>query len=170
MKKTLFKSITALLLVVLLGCLCGCEALEGLFEPAEKTFKKGDFAITLTEDFEKADMDEFEDYYAGYQTKEETVMVLVLRETFEEVNGMEGLDDYIELSLEANGKPGMAVKKGSGYQYVTYIENIDGQDVHYTAAYYKGADAFYVVTFFTPLENYDTFNTSIEKWAASVEV
>ncbi len=158
------------IIAVIIGLIVGFAITN--IGPAPKTFKKGDhFAITLNKDFEKiTDVKEYEDYYAVYGNKYATVMVL--REEFDDYEGLEDLtlDEYIELSLEANGHTGTAVKKGDGYKYITYSEIEDGEFIHYTAAFYKGHDGFFAISFATPSENADEYREDFAKWAASVDV
>lgn len=140
--------------------------------PGAKTFKKGDhFAITLNKDFEKIEGDELEDCFAGYKT--DYVQVFVLRDRYEDFNDAFrelSLDEYIELTLEGEGRADAKVQKGDGYKYITYSEIIEGQFIHYMVAFYKGYDGFFVVNFVTPTENVDQYRDSFEKWAKSVDV
>lgn len=158
-------------LVVMLFSLCGCDALEGLFESDPKTFSAGAFSITLNEDFSKikeGEYEQYEDYFVAYKSK--YVHVLVLQELYEDIGEELTLDEYIELSLEANDMPGKAVKDGEGYRFITYIENEDGDNMFYKACYYEGEDGFYVVNFVTLLDSLDKYGSDIEKWAESVDV
>jgi hypothetical protein len=62
------KKILALIVLatMLLG-LCGCDALEEIFESDPKTFSKGSFSITLNEDFKKGDIpDSVFEFRAGW--------------------------------------------------------------------------------------------------------
>ena len=165
------KFIALLTLLVMIFSLCGCDALEDLFESDPKTFTAGAFSITLTEDFTKikeGEYEEYEGFFAAY--KSDYVHVLVLQELYEDIGEEMTLDEYIELSLEVNDMPGKAVKDGEGYRFVTYIENEDGENMFYRACYYEGEDGFYVVSFVTPQDNLDEYGSDFEKWAESVDV
>ena len=171
-KKQGRKGLLIWLAAVIIGLIVGTVVPNVLGGDSPKTFKKGDhFKITLTDDFERIKEGEYEEY-EGYYTcyKSDYVHVLVLREKFEDFDEDLTLNEYIELSLEVNGKEDSKVEKGDGYKYITYSEIEDGEFMHYTCAFYEGHDGFFVVNFVTPSNNADRFRDSFKKWAASVDV
>ena len=163
MKKRL---IAVLLLALMLIGLCGCDTIEGVIEakPEEKEFEKGDFSITLTDEFEKLRMSNYEGYLVGYETQDKSVRVLV-----RELGPGGNAENVIKLAASTHGGEN-AIKKGKGYQYFTYIENPDDQELYYYVAFYDGKSAAYEVTFITPMENINDLSEDIEKWAKSVDV
>ena len=166
------KKILALIVLatMLLG-LCGCDALEEIFESDPKTFSKGSFSITLNEDFKKGDADTYENSYAFYES--EYVHVMVMHESYEELEIEEDdftLDEYIEAMLDANNRTGANVKEDGSCKYITYSNLEDGETMFYKVYFYKGAEGFYTVNFITPMDNLDQYAEKFEQWAESVDV
>jgi len=157
------KLISVLLALVLaIGVFAGCDLLES--DP--KTFTEGDFTITLNEDFEVSDEDNGYDITFASRTS----IVFVLEDSFEYFEEGTTLEEYSQLSLEANEREELEVKEGDGYLYVEYNDDVEGEDYYYMVAYYEGSESFWVVNFSTPEVNRSKLGAKFVTWASSVEV
>ena len=165
------KIIAILTLAMMLIGLCGCDAIEQIFESDPKTFTEGAFSITLNEDFKEGDADTYEGSYAFYESQ--YVHVMVMHESYEDLGIDEDdytLDEYIEAIKEANNRGTASVKKGDGFKFITYSSLEDGETMFYKVAFYKGEEGFYSVSFITPMDNLDQYGEKFDKWAESVDV
>lgn len=151
-----------LALVLAIGVFAGCDLLES--DP--KTFTEGDFTITLNEDFKVSDEDN------GYDItfSSGTAIVFVLEEDFEYFDEDTKLDEYVELSLEANDCEELEIQDAGDYLYVEYTDDVEGEEYYYMVAYYEGSDAFWVVNFSTPESYRSTMEAKFTTWASSIEV
>ena len=161
------KNTRNMLLGALVGTLVGVAmiflASGGFSKTPNKTFTKGDFSITLTEDFTESSLD---DFYAYYQSDE--VMAVVLQED-KALFGNMSLTKYADFLAEANGYD-TTQKEKDGIPYFSYTATIEGLNYYYMVFCYESENAFWAVNFGTPIGNRDDLESSFMKWAQSVQI
>ena len=162
-RKGTFIMIGAIILGLVIGFFA-TNSLFGLRTVSPKTFTKGEFQITLTDDFAPT---EEEGYYAFYQSK--SALVFALRE------GKEHFDDitlaqYADLVLEANGRTDLARNQGDGFIWFEYTDTPDDQEVYYISVCCQGEDAFWIVSFATPEVNRNQYKETFLNWAKTIKV
>ena len=151
---------------IVVGLAIGRLAVNGIFneKAKDKTFTKEDFSITLTDEFTE---EQYEDMFVAYETN--AVAVFVVRDDFSVIGNIT-LDEYAELSLEANARTGLESHKENGYVWFSYVDTVDGEDYYYFAALYKGEKAFWAVSFTTFKDKADQYHSTFKKWAATINV
>lgn len=164
-KKKGRKGIIILIAALIGGLIVGNLIGNLLFnnEPDPKTFTEGDVTITLTDEFEVA---QYEDFHACFESR--TAAVFVLKEEAEYFDEDTTLEEYVELSLEVNETPELEIQKTGDRYYVEYVEEVEGEEYFYMVFFYMNEDAFYVVNFSTPEANRDLYKDDFALWAASV--
>lgn len=147
--------------VIILG-LTGCNA-------KEKVFDKGNFKITLTDEFK-------EDTYqnATYYFASNKAALTVLRESFEDLKQINldsesTLDDYAKAVLSANSK-NIEVKKESSFYYFTYDSTVNENQYYYLSALVKGKDGFWLINFFGRYSDRKSLEKQFIKYAKSIDV
>ena len=134
------KKILAFFTLIFLFALVGCTA-------NEKVFDKGDFKITLTDEF-KEDSHETVTYFF----LSNKIGVSALRESFDDLaivglDSESSLEEYTNAVLRANEK-NSEFKKEDNFYYFTYDSEVDGTTYHYLSALFKGENNFWLVNFF----------------------
>lgn len=160
------KRILALMctLVLALGLLSGCSA-------SLKTFDTGaGMTISLPSNFEAGDMAGQTAYYES-----PTVIVTVLKETFEDLNSYGlGLDadseiaDYAQILIDGY-ELDSGLEEIDGVSCLKYENSDSGTDVSYLATVTKGPDAFWLVQFACEKKNYEKFESDFITWAKSMK-
>ena len=170
------KKITSIFLALLMvaGCfaLIGCDAIESALNPAEKTFTKDSFSITLNEDFYEKEYISF-DYYLESQE----VIVAVTKESFSLLQDAGiatniSLKEYGELSILYNEFDGdkPSVVEEDGLTYFTYESTQDGDEFFYTCYLFKGTDAYYMINMMCFADKQDEFLPKFHDWAKTISV
>lgn len=160
--------IWVILAAAIIGALVGFFATSGILkgEPDPKTFTVQDMKITLTEDFQEKEQENYTNYLESKR-----VGVLILNETFDTFPGFEdySIEEYGELVLEAN-KSDSELKTDNGLCYFEFDNTgSDGKTLfHYTAYMYKGTDSFWLVQFFTRKDDAAKYTDQITQWAQTV--
>lgn len=156
MKKLLLSLIALSFIFSLTGCV------------KEKKFKKEDFEITLTEEFEEKEQEKM-----TYFFKSDSVGVAILKEKFENLKIIEldensPLEDYKNIVVRKSKNSN--VKKEKDFYYYSYISTINNVTYYYFTAMFKGKDAFWLVNFFTLKENAKKLEKEFLKYAKSVQI
>lgn len=130
--------------------------------PDPQVFEKEDFQITLTEDFSEESL---EDFLAVYISK--SVYVFVMQEEksyFDDIT----LEEYAQLVLEVNGRTDLLINKQEQYLWYEFTETPDAQELYYVSVCCEYEDAFYVVSFSTPVENRVDYKEQFLDWADTI--
>ena len=165
-KKNNNKGLVIVIAASIFGVLVGSflpKLFSGKDSAAPKVFTKEDFQITLTDAF-KSEAEP--GLYASYGSK--TAMVFVVREEKERFGDIT-LEEYGDLVLQANNKAGSTMNRETGFLWFEYTDTPNDQEIYYLAACYKSADAYWVITYATPVSNRDKFQPMILEWASSVK-
>lgn len=155
--------IISVIIGVIIGGLIGLGALGGA--PEAKTFTKDGMSIALTDDFEEMSA---ENYTVAYNSNK--IVVLALKEKFDVFPGFEDytLEQYAQLVLTANGMDYDLNTQGNlcyfEYDFTTEMH----VEYHYVTFHYKAGDAFWMIQFATPKNNYEKAQAQIMSWAESV--
>ncbi len=171
-KKGLIIGIIVLIVAFVFGLLMGFlpDFLSSIapYSGEPKTFTAEEMEITLTDSFEEV---ETEGFLASYFTDD--IGVLVLKESVEDLEGLgiETLDDYGELALQANGlDSSIQLQELEGityFEYEAYDETSD-EDFYYFVPIYKSADAYWILQFTSYIDDADYFADDFFLWAESV--
>jgi hypothetical protein len=143
------------------------SCLKSGFEGAEKTYTYDNMSLTMTENFREIS-------YTGFDVCYESadVAVFCIKEPFTLAEGIEDLtlDDYAELTLEANAAQNPTLKDVDGIPVMEYTYYNEDTELTYAyfSALYKSGDAFWVVQFACNEELYAENEASLVKWAKSV--
>ena len=78
----------------------------------------------------------------------------------------ESLDEYAKLAAESNNAT--AEKAADGNYFFSYIN--DEQGYHFYTAVRQGAENFYRVAFYCPLDNWSFYGDDFAQWAETVTV
>ena len=135
--------------------------------PKPKDFSSNGMTITLTDEFTKADV---ENYTAAYDSK--NVAVLALKEEFTLADGSQNytLEQYGDLVLQNNNLSSSKIENIEGLTTFEYeLTNPDTKDTYkYFSFVYKTNDAFWIVQFATLTENADEYRSKIFEWAKTI--
>ena len=159
-----------LIAVITLVCLvmtfaAGCDKIEEILEPAEKSFTKSGMSITLTEEFNEK---EHVSYTAVYESTE--VAVYTLKEEKSLFGGVNyTLEQYTDLVIQANGLD-IDAKEKDGLTYFEYEKEVNGKNFHYVAFTFEAEDAYWLVQFACTQDQTSEHEADIFKYAKSVEV
>lgn len=168
-KKGTKRGILILVLAFIGGIIIGLmpSVLDMLTPPTDKVFTDSGITITLTDDFQKVEMDGFEGCYGS--TK---VSVFVLKEQFDALQGLGELTltDYAELVIETNGLENTEAFEKEGLVCFEYEADTGDGIYSYFATVHRGEDSFWMVQFATLKKNYDKYFDSFVKWAGSVKL
>lgn len=148
--------ISVIVFAVLMGLLFVLRNMD--FGTDAKKFSKGDFSITLTEEFRESQYDEF---YAVYES--DMVAVMVLQEQTEP--GWEA-SQYFR-SLEQLGAD---LHQKDSLVWISFTEDADGLTYYYESYFFENEDTFWTVMFGVPVGKQDEYASEFFKWAKSVEL
>ncbi len=164
------KGLLILIAAIIMGAVAGYLITSALFlnkTPKPKDFSSNGMTITLTDEFTKADV---ENYTAAYDSK--NVAVLALKEEFALVDGSQNytLEQYGDLVLQNNNLSSAKIENIDGLTTFEYeLTNPDTKDTYkYFSFVYKTNDAFWIVQFATLTENADEYRSKIFEWAKAI--
>lgn len=136
--------------------------------PEMRTFTAEGMKITLPEEFERIDV---EDYTVYYQT--DKFAIFGLREEFSLLEGFEDytLEEYGKLVLKANSLTSHELKTYGGLMFFEYeYDNSDNNQTYRSRSFvFKADDAFWMVQFATLEEDFASYSDDIMDWAKSIE-
>lgn len=157
MKKTL--ALAMVCVMMLLSTACASEA-------ADKVMTEGALNITLTDAFTKSS---YEGYDFVYESRKIMVMgVCETQQEFNEVGMTVGtVREYAKLCMDAHGTD-VSLQTADSYVYCEYDETVQGQNFSYYAAFYNNGDNYWVLSFATLKDDYESQKATIEKFASSV--
>ncbi len=157
--------IAAIVVGLVVGNLIGKGVIVKTVDP--KTFSSDKMSITLTEEFEKTEM---EGFTVAYGSKD--VAVFVIKESFslqEDAKSLT-LKEYANLVIEKNDRDATAKEKDGLICFeFDYLNPDTKENYRYFAYVYKSEDAFWLVQFAVLKENSDAYEEKIGEWAKSVE-
>ena len=162
MKKKI--SIVLLFLLVFL-MVTGCSLFSN-----EKVIKEDGYSITLTKDFTKGQIEEFDVFY---QTQ--TVGFTSLKETFPELEKIDitensTLAEYGEKVRSANNILKRFQESSDGnYMYVDYEKIVELKPFYYYTVIKKGNDGFWIFNFFCSKDDKDKELSNFEKYASTIK-
>jgi hypothetical protein len=157
--------IAAVVVGLVVGNLIGKGVTIKMVEPKDFSYDK--MSITLTEEFEKTDM---EGFTVAYGSKD--VAVFAIKESFslQEDVGSLTLKEYANIVIEKNNRDATVKEKdGLTCFEFDYLNPETKEAYRYFAYVYKSEDAFWLVQFAVLKENSDTYEEKIGEWAKSVE-
>lgn len=157
--------IAAVVVGLVVGNLIGKGVTIKTVEPKDFSYDK--MSITLTEEFEKTDM---EGFTVAYGSKD--VAVFAIKESFslQEDVGSLTLEEYANIVIEKNNRDATVKEKdGLTCFEFDYLNPETKEAYRYFAYVYKSEDAFWLVQFAVLKENSDTYEEKIGEWAKSVE-
>lgn len=122
--------------------------------------------ITLTESFEKRDIEPFNVSYVS-----NNAAVFVLKESFDLLEGFENytVNEYTDLVVQNNGFDSSYVYSVDGLPYFAYERETDEGTFTYYGFTYKGTDAFWLIQFAVPSDKVANYENLITNWAKSVK-
>ena len=150
--------------MLLVGTLSGCS----MFGAKEKTFSKAGMSITLTSDFEEKELESLTVYYES-----SNAIVAVLKEEFTLFDSLDlaaedlTLNDYADLVLANNGL-NAEIKEANGLVYFNYEKDANGKSNTYLATVYKADDAFWLIQYCCPTDDYQKMEPGFIEWAQTV--
>lgn len=157
--------IAAVVVGLVVGNLIGKGVTIKTVEPKDFSYDK--MSITLTEEFEKTDM---EGFTVAYGSKD--VAVFAIKESFSLQEDAESLTlkEYANIVIEKNNRDATVKEKdGLTCFEFDYLNPETKEAYRYFAYVYKSEDAFWLVQFAVLKENSDTYEEKIGEWAKSVE-
>lgn len=164
------RGLVVLILAAIFGFIVGILGVSGsnsTKSPEPKTFSADGMTITLTDAFQKTDIDGFT---VTYDSSE--VAVFCLKEPFSLMDGLENytLEQYAELVVQANGLSLSDVENVDGIPRFTYsYTNPDTGDAYRFFTYlYKSSDAFWMVQFAVLQDVLPQYEQPVRDWARSV--
>jgi len=165
-KKNFRKGLIFLIICAVIGFTVGYFVTSFLLQPKSKTFSSNGINITLTEDFQKVNV---ENFHAAYGSGD--VSVFVVKEPFTLMPALENytIEQYAELSINVNNIENGEVSDINGitfYEYETTNEN--NIKYNYAVFLYKSNDSFWIVQFATESDETEDYAKDIVKWASSV--
>lgn len=157
--------IAAVVVGLVVGNLIGKGVTIKTVEPKDFSYDK--MSITLTEEFEKTDM---EGFTVAYGSKD--VAVFAIKESFSLQEDAESLTlkEYANIVIEKNNRDATVKEKdGLTCFEFDYLNPETKEAYRYFAYVYKSEDAFWLVQFAVLKENSDIYEEKIGEWAKSVE-
>lgn len=157
------KGIVLVLIVSLLLCACGAKT-----EP--KVFKVEELSLTLDTGYKEVEM---EGFTGGFQSTGKQAIVMVLREDKSLFNGrINTLDEYVQAVKYANISDGRTItevkKDNNGIPYIEY-NYTNKVEYRYYSAMYESDKAFWLVSFATLANKYDSLADTFASYARSVQ-
>ncbi len=164
------KGLLILIVAIIVGSVFGYSITSNLFSnktPEPKNFSSNGMNITLTDEFVKA---EIENYTIAYNSK--NVAVFALKEAFALADGFQDytLEQYGNLVLQNNNLSSSKMQNLEGLTEFEYeFTNPDTKDTYkYFSFVYKSNHAFWLVQFATLTENVDKYSSKIIEWAKTI--
>ena len=164
------KGLLILIAAAAVGFVVGYLITSNLFannESNTKEFSSKGMSITLTDEFVKADI---ENFTVTYDSKK--VAVFALKEEFTLVQGFEDytLEQYGNLVIQNNRLSSSKLESIDGLIGFDYeFTNPDTKETYkYLSFVYKSSDAFWLVQFATLIENADEYSSKIVEWAKTI--
>lgn len=154
--------IAALLAACLLLGLTGCATSAKKGTPKDFTFDK--LTITMNSAFSQSNAAENGVYY-----RSSDVAAVIIKDTFDKLDGITTIQDYVNQVFEANDLDATLDESGE-IPFFTYGNTVNKIDFFYYAAVFKGSDAFWLVQFGCDQQDKDVFLPMFEEFAASVRV
>lgn len=135
-----------------------------------KTFKTGEFSITLTDEYKVSYPAEYE-YDCDYLYESDYALVMITKDPFAFTTGLEyyTLELYAQLLADYNEEENWNTKAVDNFIYYEYEDQSDGEKYSGMLTIYKTSDAFWVFEYITPTENYDDMKSDFLKFAKSVK-
>lgn len=175
-KKIFISIITSLLVLTLTGCgndkQDTDERANKKPEVTGKVYDNGSgLTIRMAEGMEEDELEGYAMFYYG-----ESCMMTALKETFEEFESVgydaenSSLEDYCEIVKEANGLDFPFEKDSYGYPYISYINEVDGNNFTYYTTVRKGSDAFWLVTMACLEDEEELWLPQFEEWGSTITV
>ncbi len=154
-----------LLLLTLIGLMLGLTACSS----NPKNFTCRDMTITLTDDFQEKEMNEFDAYYSS-----EKVLFSAVEETEEDLQyaGYEiaNLKGYCLELVNQNGvAPESLVQRGD-YYYFTHTAVKSGAKYTYVHCMFEGHNSYWICEFVCKSKDYDKLEDDIFDWADSITI
>lgn len=169
-KKGIKIGIIVLIIAAIVGFIIGFipNFIGGTDTGEAKQFKCEEMQITLTDEFMKVPVADFDACFAN-----EDIVVLVIRDDFSVMDGLENytLQEYGELSLEANELAEVSkVKQNNGIMYYDYeAENTEENNTYYYyATIFKSKDAFWTIQFAVLTEEVEQYMPQIMEFSETI--
>ena len=171
-KRGTLKGMLVLIPAVIVGVVAGNLISSVLFPnknntPVAKDFSSNGMTITLTDEFTKADV---EQYTVAYDS--EDVAVFALKEEFTMADDLQNytLEQYGDLIIQNNNLSSSKIENIDGLTTFEYeFTNPDTNDTYkFFSFVYKTNDAFWLVQFATRTENVDEYSSKIVEWAKTI--
>lgn len=165
-KKSQRKGFIFLVICIIVGFAVGYFVTSFLLQPKAKSFSSNGINITLTEDFEKVNVEKF---HAAYGSGD--VAVFVVKEPFTLMPDLENytIEQYAELCIANNNIQGCEASDINGLTFFEYeATNENNVKYNYAAFLYKSNDSFWMVQFATKPDKTEDYAKDIVKWAGSV--
>ncbi len=149
--------IIVLIIAAIVGFVIGFSSTFSNGNGDTKQFKCDEMQITLTDEFMKVPVTDFDACFAN-----EDIVVLVIRDDFNLMDGLENysLQEYGELSLDVNGLTEVSeLNEINGITYYEYeAENTEENSTYYYyATIFKSNDAFWTIQFAVLTENAEQY-------------
>ncbi len=160
--------IVVLILAIIVGFAIGFSTTFTNGDGDAKQFKCDEMQITLTDEFMKVPVSDFD---ACFATDE--IVVLVIRDDFNIMEDLENysLQEYGELSLEVNELADVSeVKQNNGIMYYDYeAENEEENSTYYYyATIFKSEDAFWTIQFAVLTEDIEQYMPQIIEYSETI--
>lgn len=170
-KKAPVIGLAVLLGAVLVGLAAGWavgKLMIPVNKPEAKLFVEEGMQITLTDQFDRVNMDGFTVCFDS-----PNAAVFALQEKFALLPGSQDytLEEYGELVLQNNNMdPSIKLKTNDGLTYFEYtFENRDlDKTFHYFCVLKKASDAFWMINFTVDEQNFETYRPAVIQWAKSI--
>ena len=160
------KKIGIVLLLLVAFLITGCSLFSN-----EKEIKEDGYSITLTKDFKKEEVDDFDVVFqsskVGFTSTKETFQSL------EKLNITKDstLEEYGEVVRSTNNIIKRFEESSDGnYMYVDYEKLIELKPYYYYTVIKKGNDGFWLFNFFCSKDDKDEELSNIEKYASSIQI
>lgn len=151
------------------------ETIQNEETSSSATYTKPDFEITMEPGFSELELASATYFYLNDNRaliiiKEDFAMLEEATELNESATPLEYCE-VVRTNSEAMGtSPSDITVSDNGVTYFTYENTSLGVDYFYTSTVFKGSDAFWLCTFYCPLENKTQFENVFLDWAATIKV
>lgn len=171
-KKGTKRGIVVMAAAILVGFLLGFAITSILFAGGDPMdFTVGDMHLTLTDEFERLELDGLTAYYESGE-----VSVFILQELFTDLPDVEDitkytLEDYGRAVLKNNEfTASVRLQHNDGLLFFEFQDtsSVSGEYYDYFAAIYRDDDSFWLVQFATHEDLYDEYRTTFMEWAKQI--